>query len=119
VFPTMRPKLSLLSNSALRGLQMLFAIVVLGLSATLTKTYTLGIETETYGNFRAPTSLTLATAVGGLSLVAAVFNLVVAWTDCLREYIEMLVDVVVILANMVAGTVCITLMREEIPKLTL
>jgi hypothetical protein len=105
----MRRKLNLISSSALRGLQMLFSIVVLGLSVTLTKTYTLGADTETYSNFRTPRSLTLATAVGGLSLIATIFSIVVAWTDCLREYIEMLVDVVIILANMVAGTVCITI----------
>jgi hypothetical protein len=114
----MRSKLSLISTSTLRGLQILFAIIVLCLSVTLTKNYNRSKDADAWENPRPPTILTLATAVGGLSLIAAVFNLVVAWTECLREYIEMLVDVVVILANIVAGTVCITVTRKQDFRLT-
>jgi hypothetical protein len=53
----------------------------------------------------APWTLSLATAIGALSLVAAVFSLVIAWTNLLREYIEMVVDVIVVVANMVGGVV--------------
>jgi hypothetical protein len=101
----MPPKLNLVTSSVLRGFQMLFASVVIGLSVTLSKTYNNQYAFDAYT--RPPTLLLLCTAVGGLSLVAAIFNFVVAWTECLREYIEMLVDIVVILANLVTGTVCI------------
>jgi hypothetical protein len=104
----MSSKLNLVSTSLLRGFQMLFAIVVIGLSTTLLKNYTHGHDIPS----RAPTSpyphiMPVAIIVGSLSLAAAVFNLVIAWTQFLREYIEMLIDVVVIFVNIVAGAVSI------------
>jgi hypothetical protein len=102
---------NLVSNSLLRGLQMLFAIIVIGLSVTLIKTHnTTAAEasklSETYASFpKAPTILSLAAAVGGLSLVAAVFNLCVTWTEFLSVYVETLTDVVVLAANVVVGLV--------------
>jgi hypothetical protein len=101
----MREKLNLFSGSVLRGFQMLFSIVVLGLSVTLVKTYAGGWPKQTEERPSAPWTLSLATAIGALSLVAAVFSLVVAWTNLLREYIEMVVDVIVVVANMVGGVV--------------
>jgi hypothetical protein len=103
--PTMASKLNLLASSVFRGLQMLFAVVVVGLSVTLVKNHNNHNDHEGYPG--PPIILPLATALGALSLVAAVLSLAIAWTNFLREYIEMLVDVVVIMANIVGGTVCI------------
>lgn len=102
----MRPKLNLIIGSGLRGLQVVFALVVLGLSATLIKTH--GTNGEGYWEYKTsgiPPTLSLATAIGAVTLMAAIFNLVVAWTDLLREYIEILIDLVIMVANVVCGTV--------------
>ena len=86
----MSSKCNLLVSSALRGSQALFAIVVLGLSVTLVKDHNNHDGIQGYPNV--PTILPLAAAIGSLTLVAAVFSAVVAWTNFLREYMEMLVD---------------------------
>jgi hypothetical protein len=104
---------NLLSCSLLRGLQILFAIVVLGLSATLVTSHnrTADILSKSDDGIkfsRAPASLYLAAAIGALSLVAAVFNLCISWTEFLRKYVEMFVDVVVIVANLIGGMVSVT-----------
>jgi hypothetical protein len=96
---------NLLASSVLRGVQILFAIVVIGLSVTLIKGH--NDHNGFTGLFKPPTILPLAAAIGALSPVTAVFSLSVSWTDLLRECIEMLVDVVVIMANITGGTVCI------------
>ena len=107
----MSSKCNLLVSSALRGSQALFAIVVLGLSVTLVKDHNNHDGIQGYPNV--PTILPLAAAIGSLTLVAAVFSAVVAWTNFLREYMEMLVDAVIALANIVGGTVCIAYRRER------
>jgi hypothetical protein len=102
----MQSKINLLASSALRGLQMLFGIVVLGLSVTLVKDhYDHRNWDDRYGISKAPFILSLAAAIGGLSLVAAVFNLTIAWMEFLKGYIEMIVDVIIIVANVVGGSV--------------
>jgi hypothetical protein len=102
----MQSKINLLASSALRGLQMLFGIVVLGLSVTLAKDhYDHRNWDDRYGISKAPFILSLAAAIGGLSLVAAVFNLAIAWMEFLKGYIEMIVDVIIIVANVVGGSV--------------
>ncbi|KAH4608101.1 hypothetical protein HBH82_085900 [Parastagonospora nodorum] len=103
----MQSKLNLLSSSVLRGLQMLFGIVILGLSITLIKSQRKAWEGSALDIIAPapPTILPLAAAIGAISLAAAVFSLVIAWTNILREYIEMLVDVVVIMLNMVGGVI--------------
>jgi hypothetical protein len=105
----MQSKLNLLGSSVLRGVQMLFGIVVLGLSVTLIRDHNRAPTQsgwETYTFPKAPIILSLVAAIGGVSFAAAVFSLVVAWTNLLREYIEMVVDIIVIIANVVGGTVC-------------
>jgi len=100
----MQSKINLFSSSALRGMQMLLGVVVLGLSVTLINGHNQGWKNQ--GNAPAPPSiLPLAAAIGAVSLVAAIFSLVIAWTNFLREYIEMAVDVAVILLNIVGGVV--------------
>jgi hypothetical protein len=82
----MQSKINLLASSALRGLQMLFGIVVLGLSVTLVKDhYDHRNWDDRYGISKAPFILSLAAAIGGLSLVAAVFNLTIAWMEFLNR----------------------------------
>jgi uncharacterized membrane protein len=106
----MSAKTSLLTCSLLRGLQILFAIVVLGISATLVKTHNSVADAERKAQngatfSKAPAILSLFVAIGAFSLIAAVFNLCISWTEFLREYVEMFVDLVVILANAVGGMV--------------
>jgi hypothetical protein len=87
---------------------MLFALVVLGLSATLVAKHNDGIKqnsTEHQQISGVPMVLVLATTIGVLSLVTAIFNLIIAWTEVLREHVEILVDLVVMVANVVCGTV--------------
>jgi uncharacterized membrane protein (UPF0182 family) len=96
-------KCNIITSSALRGLQILFAIVVLGLSVTLVKDHNDHDEGVDYSSI--PAILPIATGIGAISLVAAVFSLTIAWTNFLREYIEMLVDIVIVLINIVGGTV--------------
>ena len=106
----MQHKFNLLVSSVLRGAQMLFGIIVLGLSVTLIK------DQNDHGDYpgpwsSAPVALTLSAAIGALSLAAAILSLTIAWTDCLREYIEMLVDVIVVVANVVGvGVVGVVVM---------
>jgi hypothetical protein len=47
----------------------------------------------------------LSAAIGAITLVTTIFNLIIAWTNFLQDYIEMAVDVVIIVANMAGGTV--------------
>jgi hypothetical protein len=69
----MRERPNLLGSLALRGFQMLFAIVVLGLSVTSVKDQKHGWAGIEHAPLP-PTTLSLATGVGALSLVAAVFK---------------------------------------------
>jgi hypothetical protein len=96
-------KCNIITSSALRGLQILFAIVVLGLSVTLVKDH--NDHGGDLGYSSVPAILPISTGIGAISMVAAVFSLTIAWTNFLREYIEMLVDVVIVLINIVGGTV--------------
>lgn len=91
----------------MRGFQMLLAIVVLGLSVNLIKDHNNHVLTNDYDYTYspAPTVLSISAAIGGVTLVAVALNLVVAWTGCLREYIELLVDVILVVANLIGGIV--------------
>lgn len=100
----MKHKVDLFVSSGLRGFQMLFAVVVLGLSVTLIKGHYDSHKTLPLP--AAPFVLPLSAAIGAITFVAAIFNLAIAWTNFLRDYVEMLVDMVIIVANMAAGTVC-------------
>jgi hypothetical protein len=104
---TMRERLDLLSGSVLRGFQMLFFVVVLGLSVTLVKHYGDGWEQQDQQRPSAPWTLSVATGIGALSLVAAVFSLVITWTNLLREYIKIVVDRIVVVVNVVGGVTSI------------
>ena len=104
-FPTMQSKCNLITSSVLRGFQMLLAVVVLGLSVTLIKDH--NNHNRISGFSSAPVILPLGVAIGAVTLVTAVFSLTVAWTNFVHEYIEMLVDVVIIMANVVGGMVCL------------
>jgi hypothetical protein len=105
IYLAMPSKVNLVAGSVLRGLQMLFSIVVIGLSVTLVKDHIGHRDTK---DFPGPLAiLPLSTGIGAVSLVAAVFSFVIAWTNFLHEYFEIMVDVVTIAANVVGGIVCI------------
>ena len=105
---------NLIIASVLRGFQILFALVIFSLSIMLVNDH--GLHNGQSGWPRVPIILPLAIAIGVLSLLAAIFSLVVAWTNYLREYIEMAVDVVVVLTNSVGGVVCINLHTNVLKK---
>jgi len=108
----MQHKRNLLTISILRAFQMLFGIVVLGLSVTLIKDHNNhDYDHDSDHTYSAvPLILPIGAAIGALTLVAAVFSIAIAWTNFLREYIEMLVDVVIVVMNIVGGTVCLVRM---------
>ena len=93
---------TLIPSSILRGLQSLLAIVVLGLSVTLIK----GHNPDHYKDLSGvPKLLFLAACIGGLTLAGAITGFVLACTEFLRGYFEVLIDIVVLLANLVGGVV--------------
>jgi hypothetical protein len=102
--PINMSRVNLLVVSGLRGFQILFAVVVLGLSVTLIKGHTT-IE-DSRVKTGPPPMLSLSVAIGAVTLVAAIASLAIAWTNCLREYIELVIDVTIVVVNMVGGTVC-------------
>lgn len=110
----MNLKTNLWIGTALRGLQILFGIVVLGISVTLAKQhydYT-GITPEQIKMIKdtgtlsgVPFILPWASTVGAITFVTGIANLAIAWTSRCREHIEMLIDIVIMFANVAAGTV--------------
>ncbi|KAH8723894.1 marvel domain-containing protein [Phaeosphaeriaceae sp. PMI808] len=87
---------------ALRGLQIIFAMGIINLSITLIKEHNAHANS---GRSRFPITLPAVTAIGILSLVAAVSNFFTSWTNFLYEYMEMIVDAAIIMMNIVGGTV--------------
>ncbi|KAH7406151.1 marvel domain-containing protein [Phaeosphaeria sp. MPI-PUGE-AT-0046c] len=92
-----------------RGLQILFGIVVLGLSATLAEDHYAGTDAvDDTGAKKAlssvPFVLPWTSAVGALTFIAGGVNIFIAWTEYFGAYIEMLIDIVIIFANVVGGT---------------
>lgn len=103
---------TVLVSTVLCGFQMLFSIVVLGLSVTLTKDH-YNRPYDSYVDISkasgAPTILPLRAGIGAVTIVAVILNCAIEWTDFLRRYINMVVDVIVILINVVGGIVSSTL----------
>jgi hypothetical protein len=93
---------TLLPSCILRGLQALFAIIVLGLSVTLIK----GHNPKHFSDVsHVPKLLPLAAGIGGLTLGGAIAGFVLACTEFLRGYFEIVIDFAVLLANLVGGVV--------------
>lgn len=85
-------------NVALRGVQALFGIIVLGLSVTL-------IRGHHWGSL--PAGLGYGAFVGGLSFVAAFIGLAATWFDFLGGMVGLVIDGVVALLNLAGGVVSI------------
>ncbi|EMD65733.1 hypothetical protein GGP41_010596 [Bipolaris sorokiniana] len=81
-------------NVALRGVQALFGIIVLGLSVTL-------IRGHHWGSL--PAGLGYGAFVGGLSFVAAFIGLAATWFDFLGGMVGLVIDGVVALLNLAGG----------------
>lgn len=100
-------------NTALRALQMLFGIIVLGNSVTLAKGFYDGVDPERKDTYEAaelkyssvPFILPWASTVGALTFIAGGVSIFIAWTEYFGEYVEMLIDAIIVFANVVAGTV--------------
>jgi len=96
--PHLKP---LLPATILRVIQVLLGIITLGLSITLLK----GWAPFKTGISRAPILLLFSVGIGGVTLIGAVLGLVLAWSEFLRGYFEVVIDIVVLLANVVGGVV--------------
>lgn len=92
-------------NVALRGVQALFGIIVLGLSVTL-------IRGHHWGSL--PAGLGYGAFVGGLSFVAAFIGLAATWFDFLGGMVGLVIDGVVALLNLAGGVVSIRI--SDYPK---
>lgn len=101
----MKEKIDLLAVLGLRRFQMLFGIFVLGLSVTLVKGHYASHGILNYSGV--PLILPLSAAIGVFTFSVAILNLAIMWTNFLRDYIEMVIETIVIVANMVVGTVCL------------
>jgi cytochrome bd-type quinol oxidase subunit 2 len=92
----------LIPSSILRGLQALFAIIVLGLSVTLIKTHNPEHDSKVS---HAPKILTCTAGIGGLTRAGALAGFVLAWTEFLRGYFEVVLDIGILLINLLGGVV--------------
>ncbi|KAI4956076.1 hypothetical protein J4E91_000286 [Alternaria rosae] len=90
---------TLIPSSILRALQALFGIIVLGLSVTLIR----GHNPLHWTISKLPTLLPFAAAIGGLTIAGALVGFVLSWTEFLRGFFEILLDIAVLLANLVGG----------------
>lgn len=88
-------------NVALRGVQALFGIIVLGLSVTL-------IRGHHWGDL--PAGLGYGAFVGGLSFVTAFIGLAATWFDFLGGMVGLIIDGVVALVNLAGGVVSIRIL---------
>ena len=92
---------TLIPSSILRTLQALFGIIVLGLSVTLIR----GHNPLHWTVSKLPTLLPFSAAIGGLTVAGALLGLVLSWTEFLRGFFEIILDIAVLLANLVGGVV--------------
>lgn len=86
-----------LLNFVLRGFQIVFASVVLGLSVGLVRAQIEGSAS--------PISLRYCSFVGGLSFLGAIIGMAAEWRDLLQGNIGLLIDAVVALVNIAGGVV--------------
>ena len=93
---------TLIPSSLLRTLQALFGIIVLGLSVTLIR----GHNPLHWTVSKLPTLLPFSAAIGGLTVAGALLGFVLSWTEFLRGFFEIILDIAVLLANLVGGVVC-------------
>ena len=93
---------TLIPSSILRGLQALLAVIVLGLSITLINGHN---PANSAVLSSVPTILPFTAAIGGLTFVGALAGFILAWTEFLRGYFEIMLDIAVLLANLVGGVV--------------
>jgi hypothetical protein len=101
---------TLIPSYILRGLQALLGIIVLGLSVTLIK----GHDPRHLSLSHVPSLLPFAAGIGGLTLAGAFAGFMLAWTEFLRGYFEIVIDVVVLFANLVGGVVSCPVLEQEI-----
>ncbi|KAK3217433.1 hypothetical protein GRF29_1g3057418 [Pseudopithomyces chartarum] len=84
-----------LVNFVLRGFQLVFASVVLGLSVSLVRAQAEGSNS--------PISLRYASFVGGLTFIAAIIGIAAEWVSVLQGKVGLLIDGIVTLVNVAGG----------------
>lgn len=92
-----------LVNWILRGFQILFGIVVLGLSITLIRGHNVG---------SLPSSLGFSAFTGGITIVAALLGLAATWFSFLEGIIGIAIDGLVTLINLVGGIVLVVKVKD-------
>ncbi|KAF2747522.1 hypothetical protein M011DRAFT_423197, partial [Sporormia fimetaria CBS 119925] len=86
-------------NFVLRGTQILFAIVIIGLSVDLIRGHKVG---------SLPNSLGFSAFVGGLSILAGILGLAATWIDGLNSLVGVGIDAIVALVNIAGGILLAT-----------
>lgn len=66
-----------------------------------------------FGLSRAPALLPFSAGIGGVTLIGAAIGLVLGWTEFLRGYYQVIIDIVVLLSNVVGGVVSNLIPRER------
>jgi hypothetical protein len=83
-------------NWVLRAFQVLFGVVILGLSITLIRNHHLGTL---------PSVLGYAAFLGGFTIVAALVGFAATWVSLLEGFIGMAIDGVATILNLAGGIV--------------
>ena len=85
-------------NFAVRGFQILFAAVVLGLSVGMVKGQGPGSQS--------PISLRYTAFVGGVTFLTAIVGIAAEWVSVLQGMVGLIIDGIVMLLNIAGGVVC-------------
>ena len=83
-------------NLAVRGLQFIFSLVILGLSVTLIRDHHLG---------NLPKTLGFAAFVSAVSIIGAVLGIAATWVSSLDGVVGLIIDTLVAIANAIGGIV--------------
>jgi hypothetical protein len=85
-------------NYAIRGAQLLFGIIVLGLSVDLIRGHEKRLQDL-------PATLGFAAFVGGISILGALVGVAANWVEILQSIIGAGIDGVIALINLIGGVV--------------
>ena len=101
--------ISTLANWVCRAFQLLFGIVILGLSVTLIRGHHWGAL---------PATLGYAAFLGGVTIIAALVGVAAVWITFLEGIVGMAIDVLAALLNIAGGIVRPTSPLQRIQKLS-
>lgn len=93
--------MSSIINFAIRGCQIIFAAIILGLSV--------GLVRGQKEDLSSPISLKYAAFVGAVSFIAGIFGIAAEFVSALQGKISMIIDGLITLINIAGGVVRCTL----------